>query len=140
MQYKEEKQSVQEGEVQVFDLERALWVTGGNHGIVRRATLSFMKHMPERFEQLKRAASERDAEETQRIAHSIKGASASVGGERLRAAALEMENESREQKLERFDVLLAEMTAEFGLLQAALAEYEQRAASEDPQAGEALSS
>ena len=120
-------------EPQVFDLERALWVTGGNRSMMQRATGIFLKHMPQRFEELRAAAQQSNTEEIQRLAHSIKGAAASIGGERLRAAALELEECARNQDSRELPALHQTMQTEFSLLTKAIQDFNQELNGENAQ-------
>jgi len=70
-------------ELQVLDMEQALWVTGGKSGMFERIARVFLNHIPQRFEELAQAVADEDYGEAARLAHSIKGASASVGGVQL---------------------------------------------------------
>jgi signal transduction histidine kinase/DNA-binding response OmpR family regulator/HPt (histidine-containing phosphotransfer) domain-containing protein len=80
----------------VLNLQQALWVTGGRMATFRRIAMVFVQHMPNRIQELREALRQNDLQEINRLSHSIKGASASVGGERLRDAAFAMEMQSRQ--------------------------------------------
>lgn len=61
-----------------------------------------------------------DAASTERQAHSIKGASAAVGGEALREVAFAMEKAAKAGDLEIVTALLPEMDNQFARLKEAL--------------------
>ena len=105
-----------------LDMDKALWVTGGNHRLFHRTAKVFLRHMPERFEELSDAVQACEAEEVTRLAHSIKGASASVGGEALCEAAFVLEVAGRENREIEFGKCFEEMRARYGALEVALLE------------------
>ncbi len=80
----------------VFDIEQALQVTGGDIGILRRVSEVFLKTLPERLREFAQAFSTGDMGEIKRLAHSAKGAGASVGAARLSKAAFDLESSARE--------------------------------------------
>ncbi len=61
-----------------------------------------------------------DAPGAERQAHTIKGASANVGGEALREAAFEMEKAGKAGDLETVRARMAELDKEFGRLKEAM--------------------
>ena len=83
------------GPAKVLDIEAALWVTGGKLRMLERIATVFLKHMPDRIQELRRAVENADIPEITRLAHSIKGATASLGGKRLENAALRLEMYTR---------------------------------------------
>ena len=81
-----------EGEHPVLDTQQAIWVTGGKLGMFRRISSVFLKHMPNRLHELDEAMASQDRNEIHRLAHSIQGAAASVGGQAVHHLALEIEH------------------------------------------------
>ncbi|MCC6142740.1 MAG: response regulator [Candidatus Hydrogenedentes bacterium] len=79
------------GNGQVFDCRQALKVTGGKMPMFHRIATVFLTHMPHRIQELERAIEASDEAEIYRLAHSIQGASASIGGHRLWRVALDIE-------------------------------------------------
>ena len=59
--------------------------------LARSVAIGFLEDMPRQIEALRRYLESSDGEGTVRQAHTIKGASASVGGAALRVIAVEME-------------------------------------------------
>ncbi len=108
------------GEALILDLKQAMWVTGGRVRMFRRVATVFLQHMPARVEELRHAVDREDLSECTRLAHSIKGASASVGGQRLRDAALELEIRTREKGLDGARQLSEAVYTEFHQLREAL--------------------
>ncbi len=119
----------------VLSLHQALWVTGGKVAMFRRIATVLLQHMPNRMEELKQAVQQNNVEEITRIAHSITGASASVGGERLRQAALRMEMQGRQGSREGIPEMLAAIITEFEQLKTALEniDWDQCAANFSPE-------
>lgn len=63
----------------------------GDEGLAAIVTEAFLADMPRQIEGLRAFLEQGDAQGSGRQAHSIKGAAAAVGGERLRATAREIE-------------------------------------------------
>ena len=64
------------------------------------AVLNAFDDLPKQIEELKRMLKEGDVQGSTRLAHSIKGASANAGGERVRRVAREMEDAGHAGDLE----------------------------------------
>jgi len=80
----------------------------------------FLEDMPRQIEALKGFLESGDAAAAQRQAHTIKGASANVGGERLRNAALQVETAVRNGDLSRAASLIPEIDLQFDRLKEAM--------------------
>jgi len=104
----------------VIDEVQAIRTTGGNIRILNRVTGVFMSNVPGEIEQLKAVLGDGDADETRRLAHSIKGAAAAIGGNRVRDTALKMEMAAKEGDLEQVQALFEDFDAEFVRLTDAL--------------------
>ncbi len=74
---------------------------------------SFIKDIPEQIELLKNYIHENRIVEAERQAHSIKGASANIGGEQLREIALQIEKCCKEKKIAEIPRLIAQIDEEF---------------------------
>jgi CheY-like chemotaxis protein/HPt (histidine-containing phosphotransfer) domain-containing protein len=83
----------------------------------------FLEDIPRQIEVLKGSLKAGDAPRTERQAHSIKGASANVGGERLRAVAFEMEKAGKTGDLEAVTARLPELETQFDRLKEAMNEF-----------------
>jgi PAS domain S-box-containing protein len=81
---------------------------------------AFLEDMPRQIQLLKELTEAGDAPSASRQAHSIKGAAANVGGERLRGLALRMEKAADVGELEAVRERIADVAAEFALLRAAI--------------------
>jgi signal transduction histidine kinase/DNA-binding response OmpR family regulator/HPt (histidine-containing phosphotransfer) domain-containing protein len=93
----------------VVDLAQAAQVTGGKVSRYQRIVRVFLDNMPARLGEVERALDACNWEEVCRLAHSIKGASDSLGAIRMQRAAAELEAAARsrrtQQLQERFEVL-----------------------------------
>jgi len=105
----------------VIDEAQAVRTTGGNARILRRVSGVFLSNVPAEVEQLRAALAEADADEARRLAHSIKGAAASIGGNSVRDAALQLELAAKEGALDKAQALIDDFQAEFARLTDALA-------------------
>jgi CheY-like chemotaxis protein/HPt (histidine-containing phosphotransfer) domain-containing protein len=80
-----------EAELPVFDRAGMLARMMGDEELARMVVEGFLEEIPTEIEALKGCLASGDATGALRAVHTIKGASANVGGEALRAAALETE-------------------------------------------------
>jgi len=108
----------------VFDLKQAMWVTGGKMRMFKRVTAVFLQHMPDRIQELSIAVSHADISEVNRLAHSIHGATASVGGKRLCQAAQKLEYQAHEGNLDDAQTLFEAIEREFTQLQDVLQQFD----------------
>ena len=95
----------------------------GDEDLARTVVKGFLEDLPQQIETLKGCLEAGDAPSAERQAHSIKGASANLGGEALRAVAFEMEKAGRAGDLETARVRLPELMDQFALLKAAMNEF-----------------
>ena len=84
--------------------------------LVRIVVESFLEDIPLQIAAMKGYLETGDVTGAERQAHTIKGASANVGGERLREVAFEMEKAIRAKDLSAAGKLMAEMEAQFDML------------------------
>jgi len=80
----------------------------------------FLEDIPKQIDALRSYVEAGDTAAALRQAHTIKGASANVGGEALRAAAIEMENAGRAGDLEAVKARLLDIESQFGRLREAM--------------------
>ena len=80
----------------------------------------FLGDMPKQIHGPARRARRGDAPVAERVAHSIKGASANVGGERVRGIALAMEQSARAGDLAAVGARMGDLDTEFGRLRDAM--------------------
>jgi PAS domain S-box-containing protein len=77
---------------QIFDPEEILERVMGDENIARKIVAGFLEDAPKQLRVLRERLKEGDAESSRRIAHGLKGASATVAAPELRQAAIEIES------------------------------------------------
>jgi HPt (histidine-containing phosphotransfer) domain-containing protein len=82
----------------------------------------FLKDIPLQIIALKGYLGAEDATEVTKQAHTIKGASANVGGERLRNVVFEIEKSAMTRDLQTVATQIAELETQFNLLNQAMVE------------------
>ena len=88
--------------------------------LARTVVEGYLDDMPRQIEALRGYLKAGDAANTERQAHTIKGASVAVGGEALCALAFEMEKAAKAGDLESVTARLPELDSQFALLKEAL--------------------
>lgn len=106
----------------VFDMDALLNATCDDRELAGQVVGVFLNDIPLQLKNLDKAIAERDVKTTERVTHSIKGASATVGGETLRALALECETASHEGRLDAVQANLLDLNRHYENLKAALLE------------------
>ncbi len=76
----------------------------------------FLKDLPLQIEAVREALEERNFTEVQEKAHSIKGASATIQAEALRAIALDLERAAGTEDADAMHTIFAEMRSHFEML------------------------
>jgi PAS domain S-box-containing protein len=105
----------------VFDKAGMMARLMDDEDLARMVAEGFLEDIPRQITALKGYLETGDASGTERQAHSIKGASANVGGERLREAASQMEKAARAGDLRTAGRHLSDLEAQFCLLNQAMA-------------------
>lgn len=94
---------------------------------VKRMFTVFISQEPKRIQEIRDALNDRDQERLRHLVHSLKGGSATIGVERVRACCLEMENASKAGDLEKaaelMDRLEREMRRAYAFMFKYLAEH-----------------
>ena len=88
--------------------------------LARTVAEGFLEDIPRQIEALRGYLEAGDAPGAERQAHTIKGASANVGGEALRAVAFEMEKAGRAGDLDAVKGRMADLEAQFDRLKEAM--------------------
>jgi CheY-like chemotaxis protein len=109
-----------ESEAVVFDQSGVLERMMDDRDLATLVFETFLADIPLQIEALQALLESGDAPASMRHAHSIKGAAANVGGERLRKAAAEMEQAARAGDLTAATDQMAELRARFLELQEAI--------------------
>ncbi len=92
-------QSPEVGAPQIFDRNGFLDRMMGDAEMTQAVIEVFLDDIPKQIESLKAAIDAAETETVKRIAHTIKGAAANVGGESLRQLAAEMEHACKEGRM-----------------------------------------
>ncbi|MEW6288339.1 MAG: CHASE domain-containing protein [Thermodesulfobacteriota bacterium] len=114
------QQKAKEGRAAVFDQETMLKRLMGDQVLAQIVIQGFLQDIPQQIQELKRLLAGEDAAAAGRQAHTIKGAAANVGGESLRAVALQMEKAGKAGDLAAMRQRMAELEAQFDRLQDAM--------------------
>ena len=120
------RQSVHSGlgkdEAVVFDQLGVLERMMDDRDLASLVFETFLADMPLQIEALRVVLESGDASASMRHAHSIKGAAANVGGERLRKVAADMEETARSGELSAVSYKMAELRSQFLQLQEAISQ------------------
>jgi CheY-like chemotaxis protein/HPt (histidine-containing phosphotransfer) domain-containing protein len=104
----------------IFDRAGMMTRLMDNEKLARTVVEGFIEDIPLQIEALRGYLETGDAVSAERQAHTIKGASANVGGESLRAAALEMEKLLKAGDINAINACLTELKKQFDLLSQAM--------------------
>jgi len=122
----EESQKAEEGHDPspvVFDRAGMLERLMGDEELANELIEPFLADMPGQIEALRSYLEAGDAAGAERLAHTIKGAAANMGGEALRALAFEMEKAGKAGDLESMKRRLDELDTTFEELKQAMKEH-----------------
>jgi CheY-like chemotaxis protein/HPt (histidine-containing phosphotransfer) domain-containing protein len=115
--------SVEESEAPVFDEAGMMVRMMDDNELARKVIAGFLEDIPRQIEVLKADLEFGDAQGATRQAHSMKSASASVGGEALRKVAFEMEIAAKAGDLDYVTARLPELEIQFARLKESLSEF-----------------
>ena len=104
----------------VFDKAALMRRLMDDEDLARMIIEAYLADMPEQIQALKNCLSAEDVAGAERRAHTIKGASANIGGEILRAVAFEMEKAGKAGDLAAIQEQMDELEAKFAELKARL--------------------
>jgi len=104
----------------VFNKEALMTLVMGDDEFARTVVDAFRSDIPGQIEALKKYLDAGDIPSAARHAHSIKGASANVGGESMRAVAFEIEKAGKAGNRDAVAERLPELERQFGLLKEAI--------------------
>jgi HPt (histidine-containing phosphotransfer) domain-containing protein len=110
-------------EAMVFDRAGLMTRLMGDEVLARAVVDSFLEDTPRQIDSLRDRLRAGDAPGVMHQAHTIKGASATVGGEALSAVAQEMERAATSGDLEGISDHLPELESAFELLRASMSEF-----------------
>ena len=106
--------------IPVFDKPGMMARLSNDEDLVRKLIEGFLDDLPRQILSLREYLEASDAPGVERQAHTIRGASANLGGEALRAAAFEMEKVGKAGDLDAAKLQMAHLETEFGRLQQAM--------------------
>ncbi|HEY5529056.1 MAG TPA: response regulator, partial [Thermoleophilia bacterium] len=112
-----------EPETVVFDRAGVVARMMDDEDLARTVVEGFLEDIPRQIEVLRRCLDTGDAEGATRQAHTIKGASANVGGEALRAVALEMEKAGQVGDLAAAMTHMPDLVSRFARLKVAMQDF-----------------
>jgi len=104
----------------IFDRAGMMARLMGDEDLAMIIIESFLKDIPQQIEALKGYLKAEDATGAERQSHTIKGASANVGGKRLMEVAYKMEMAGRAGDLNAVNTCMAELEAQFDALNQAM--------------------
>ena len=107
----------------VFDQAGMMARLSDDEDVARMLIECFLDDIPKQILALRGYLEKGDAKSAERQAHTIKGASANLGGEALRAVAFEMEIAGKAGELEVATARLPELETQFARLKEAMNEF-----------------
>ena len=107
-------------EMQIFDHGALMQRLMGDQDLANIVIKGFIGDIPKQIHSLKDFLREKNIQAVERQAHTIKGASANIGGEALRIIAYQMEIEAKSGNLQEVETLLDELEKRFELLKTEL--------------------
>jgi HPt (histidine-containing phosphotransfer) domain-containing protein len=96
---------------------------GNDEDLAREIIVGFLDDIPKQISALRGYLEAGDTIRVERQAHTIKGASASLGGEALRMVAFEMEKAGKAGELEVVGASMPELETQFDRLKIAMNEF-----------------
>jgi signal transduction histidine kinase/CheY-like chemotaxis protein len=112
--------AAKEPETPVFDKAGLMARLMGDEDLAKKLVLIFLQDIPRQLDALRGYLEAGNAPDAARQSHSLKGASASVGGEALRAVAFEIEKDCNSGDLDAARARLAELEVQFAALKEAM--------------------
>jgi HPt (histidine-containing phosphotransfer) domain-containing protein len=109
-----------EKKIPIFERARLLDQVLNDEELARQVVDVFLKDLPGQIKQLQDYAAAGAANNVERQAHKIKSASATIGGEALRAVAAALEQAGKAGDLDLISARMVELDAQFKALQEAL--------------------
>ena len=109
-------------EEKILDLEAALTDMAGDREIYEEVVVVFLNDTPNTLSDISSAYNTSDIPTLNRLSHSIKSSSRSIGGLRLGAVAEKLENDSARDNLSNAENSIKELYTEFKNLKQKLAE------------------
>ena len=115
--------SAYEEEIMVFDKKGMLVRLMDDEDLARMVIDSYLKDMPHQIEKLQGFMKTGDSNGVEHQAHTIKGASANIGGEAVREVAFEIEMAAKAGDMNTVNARMPELEIRFACLEQELKEY-----------------
>ena len=112
-----------EPEIPVFDKAGVMARMMDDDELLRNVLNCFLDDLPQQIESFQRYLEAENISMVERLAHTIKGAAANVGGERLRSVASEMEEAAMAGDLTAVKVRMSDIRAQFDRFAEAVQAY-----------------
>ena len=93
----------------VLDVEKALSITDGDRELLSQLYEMYLEQTRNAIPEIEAAISRKDAKRLEFVAHSLKGASASIAAETVRAVAYRLENLGKSGGFEEAQAVLKEL-------------------------------
>ena len=106
---KEEVASPTPNVARVFDSSVLEWNLAGDKALIAMALDAYLDDAPKQVEALRSAIEHGDSTLVRRVAHALKGASATIGATAMREVAIQMEQAAEQGDLVRSEQLLRQM-------------------------------
>ena len=110
-------------ETEIFNMPEFVRRNLGNIQVSRAVAAMFIRGIPEYFEEIREAVTERDAGDLRQSAHKLKGAAANLSLLRLSEIAWTFESFAEAGGLEQAEQLLPELNSRFGQAEEALRSF-----------------
>jgi len=110
-----------EADPAVFDREEVLARFDDDLELLRELATDFLELAPQLVRDIRKAVAAGDAKSLERTAHSLKGAAANFGNNRLSARALSLETSGRQRELHGVSTICSDLETDFEQLRSELA-------------------
>lgn len=100
----------------IFNMTQLLNYTAEDRNLAGEVVQVFLSDIPHQLSSLQTALDSGDVKTAERVAHSVKGASATVGAETMYKMAFKCEQLGREHNLDAVRPMVPELTRQFDLL------------------------
>ena len=107
---------------EVFREKELVARLSGDHALARTIVAGFLSDAPGQLQKLKQLIEQNDAKGASALAHTLKGATATVSAPGLRALAIQIGQAAGDEELSRAAALLGSAEKEFGRLKATLSQ------------------
>ena len=107
----------------VFDSKTLSVTLSGDNAIIREVINIFLKEMPARMRELEQAIKKQQGNDAARLAHTIKGSAANIGGKKVSAVTVKVEAACKAGNWPAAEALMPQLKKEFESLDLAMHEF-----------------